>query len=323
MPRGIGKQEPEVLRESLLKSAQDRARMKKRFGFIPLSVLKLSRGGLSHSMFTYQREVPERHTTNYEQTDEKYARLKQVGYQQPVTASMRGIMGGMGSTIMPAELVEFFIKYYAQPGDVYIDPFFGQGVQMQVALRLGLRYIGYDISNEFYKYVSAIKEKIQGGEGVELYLADSRYPERVEDGVGDFCFTSPPYWDTEYYGPEPEQLGREDVSYSEFIESIYEVMLAWRPKFKRSAWIVVNVNDFRKGGHYYAYHADTIALFERAGYILHDTWIIDGLVGGLPKAFAVDFNIHRIAPRTHEYALVFRLEPHTMKGKGNGREADL
>lgn len=326
MPRGVGKQEPAVLRASLVKSAQDRAKLKKRFGFIPLSVLKLARGALSKSMFIYQREMPIRHTTNYEQTREKHERLRAVGYKEKITASMRGIMGGMGSTIMPAELVEFFVKYYAKPGDVYIDPFFGQGVQMQVAVRYGLKYIGYDISDEFCKYVNGVKGKLEEtGEAVlgqvELYHADSRYPDQVGEGVGDFCFTSPPYWDTEYYGPEPEQLGREDVGYDEFIESMYEVMKAWHPKFKRDAWVVVNVNDFRKGGKYYSYHADTIRLFERAGYLLYDTWIIDGLVGGLPKAFAVDFNLHRIAPRTHEYVLVFRLEPYKMStGAGDGRE---
>ena len=44
----------------------------------------------------------------------------------------------------------------------------------------------------------------------------------------------------------------------------------------------------------------------KAGWILHDIWIIDGLIGGLPKAFAVDFNIKKIAPKIHEYAIVLR-----------------
>lgn len=85
-----------------------------------------------------------------------------------------------------------------------------------------------------------------------------------------------------------------------------DVARAWLPKFKSGAWHVVNVNDFRREHKFYPYHADTIQLFTRAGWVLHDSWIVWGLVGGLPRAFAVDFNMKRIAPKIHEYVLVFK-----------------
>lgn len=47
-------------------------------------------------------------------------------------------------------------------------------------------------------------------------------------------------------------------------------------------------------------------LFRAAGWTPHDTWIIDGLVGGMARIWAVDKNARRIAPKVHEYAHVFR-----------------
>jgi DNA modification methylase len=294
---------------SLKKSAELRIEMKRKYGAIPFSILKLSRGFLSRQMFIYQREDPTRNTINYDKSEEKQRRLVEAGFTKPPSASQRGTRSShssYSSTIMPAELVAFFITYYAKAGDLYIDPFFGQGVQMQVAKKLKLDYIGFDVSEEFFAYADRVREKIDNKETkIELHLHDSRDPQAIADHCADFCFTSPPYWDTEYYGPEKEQLGN-GSTYEQFLDSMYEIARAWLKKFKSSAYIVINVNDFRKEGKFYPYHADTISLFVRAGYVLHDIWVIDGLVGGLPKAFAVDFNNKRIAPKVHEYCLVLR-----------------
>lgn len=84
------------------------------------------------------------------------------------------------------------------------------------------------------------------------------------------------------------------------------VARAWRPKFKPGAYVVVNINDFRRDRKFYPYQAHTVALFERAGWTMHDSWIVDGLVGGMSKVFAVNRAKSRVAPKVHEYCLVFR-----------------
>lgn len=290
------------LRESLKQSAANRAAMEKKFGFVPVSVISIHRGELHQRMFHYGRE-------NGKQTS-KGKRAERGG----IYADKRLKISGGGSrtedgqawSVMPAELVAFFVRYYARPGDTYLDPFMGQGVQMQVAKLLGLHYYGYDLSDEFFRYIAAVKGKIDDdATTIQITHGDSRTPDTIPDGIGDFSFHSPPYWDIEFYGEEAGQLGYKQT-YADFLTGMEDVARAWLPKFKAGAWHVVNVNDFRKDGRFYAYHADTIALFQRAGWVLHDTWIIEGLVGGLPKAFAVDFNLKRIAPKVHEYALVFR-----------------
>ncbi len=292
------------LRTGIKQSAANRAAMIGKFGLIPMSILRLSRGAFHKSLFHYSGDVG---ISNVRNNRIKVDRDNQKRSED--AASDRIGVGNQqraGLSIMPAELVEFFIKYYSRPGDVYLDPFMGQGVQMQVAKALGLHYYGYDLSTEFFQYISAVKERIDNGTTViNITHGDSRKPDAIPDGLGDFSFHSPPYWDIEYYGKEQEQLGYQK-SYPEFLDGMEEVAAAWLPKFKPGAWHIVNVNDIRVDGKFYPYHADTIDLFCRAGWELHDIWIIEGLVGGLPKVFGVDFNLKRIAPKVHEYALVFR-----------------
>ena len=297
-PKKPKKQLTKLPDENLKQSAIEREAMLNRFGFIPVSILKISRGRLSSQMFNYQHESDN----------------QRLLVRDPETGVMRSRPGNEfhyssnrpTASIMPAELVQYFIKYYALPGQVYLDPFMGQGVQMQVAKVLGLDYYGYDCCEEYVRYIEGIVQRIDDGETViKANLGDSRKPDKIPDGIGDFSFHSPPYWDIEYYDDSEAQLGY-NQTYDDFLQGMEDVARAWMPKFKPGAFHVVNVNDFRRDGIFYPYHADTIKLFQRAGWQMHDVWVIEGLVGGFPRMFAVNKNKTRIAPKIHEYALVFR-----------------
>lgn len=293
------------LADRLAVSKRSRLDLLERLGTIPVSILKLGRGKLSRTMFSLQHERA-RHA-NAGSAREKLEALRDAGYMKTSTTSTKkNGRGTLNVSIMPAELVEFFVAYYATRGDTYLDPFMGQGVQLQVAHAMGLDYWGYDASREYVSFITQVVAKIDDGQHrIMPFLGDSRDPREIPDGIGDVCFTSPPYWDIEFYGDESAQLGL-GKTYAEFLQGIEAVARAWHPKFKRDAYVVVNVADFRKDKRFYAYSADTIAAFCRAGYTTHDVWIIDGLVGGMARSFAVSFNEKRIAPRVHEYALVFR-----------------
>lgn len=268
------------------------------FGFMPLSVLKMKRGRLDRSMFHIQKEIG-RSTSQS---------VSEARREMPGALRLSGSGGrhnrGVGS-VMAAELVAFFCRYYASEGDVYLDPFFGHGIRMQVAHRCGMHYYGKDASKRFHKYVDAVRKKIDDKTTtISLSLGDSRSADEIDDAIGDFCFTSPPYWNLEHYGDESEQLG--NLSYEQFIDAMSEVAAAWHPKFKAGANVVINVSDFRKDGKFYAYHCDTVRAFESAGYTFNDIWIVEGLVSGLPRVFAGRTNAEfKQAPRVHEYALVF------------------
>ena len=298
----------ESLQENLKQSAANRAAMIKRFGFIPSSVLKLSFGALTNKMYRLQGESSIRAVWNSPAADEKLKVMQKAGYRGKQTASNRKTgRGTKTNNLMSPELVQFFIKYYAAPGQTYCDPFMAHSIQMQVAKMMGLHYYGNDLCEEFYKYALLVKEKIDDKKTkIVACHGDSRFPSKqIPDGVGDFCFTSPPYWDINWYSDDPRQLGL-DKTYPEFLKGMTDVARAWLPKFKQGAICVVNVNDFRKDHVFYSYHSDIIQLFQVAGWAIHDQWIVEGLVGGMARAFGVDFNMQKIAPKAHEYCMVFR-----------------
>lgn len=301
--------------ERVAESRANRRAMLDRFGFIPESVLRLKRGPLSRSMWNYLGEKVGGSIAGASSKERVEGRATEAGRVDAEQRRSMGMLGGYVAettdrtsvSVMAAELVEFFANYYCDPtaGAVYLDPFVGQGVQAQVAAHLGMIYRGQDVCHEYVEWINRMLPKVDGADDVHVVEGDSRSCDWIADGVGDFCFTSPPYWDIEFYGPEAGQLGT-GKTYDEFMTGMAEVWRAWRPKFADGAYVVVNVNDIRRDGAMIPYHADTIAMMLDEGFTMHDTWIVDGMIAGLSKAFAVSHNRRRVVPKVHEYALVFR-----------------
>lgn len=303
------------LQESVEKGQRDRAAVIRRFGFVPTSILRMKRGALSRSLFdqSSERGTALRGSSSTRRIDLlKSAEAKAKAEQRRSLGMFGCVSEYQGNdretrTTLAAELVDFFVKFYARPGATYLDPFMGRGVPMQTALLRGLNYLGMDASAESIEYAKAVlsRYELSDGQRVEVVRGDSRDPSWVDDGIGEFCFTSPPYWDTEYYGPEPEQLGT-GKSYGEFLDGMREVFAAWAPKFKRGAFVAINVNDLRREGRFIPYHVDVLQLMRETGYEPHDIWIVEGLIAGLPRAFAVTHLLRRYAPKVHEYVLIAR-----------------
>lgn len=314
--------------DRLAESATRRAHFLDLFGFMPLSVLHLKRGALSRRMF----HLPRERTMGSARVSRDLADT--LGGKQKKSMEdrvARGIIvgGGAGTlhslgksgtlkvsvSIMAPELPEFVLKYYSTPHHdpplTYGDPFAGQGVQMQCAFYLGFNYAGMDASNDYVQYSHALIPRLQA-DSSDVHLSvthgDSRFPgDAIPDESCDVGFTSPPYWDIEYYGDEAYQLGVEHHGdYDGFMRSMRDVYAAWLPKFKQGAFFAVNVNDIRRDGRFIAYHADTMRALEDAGWIVHDLWIIEGLVAGMPKVFAAQHNERMVAPKVHEYLIIAR-----------------
>lgn len=298
------KLDKETERKRLLEGKDRSEKLKKYFGFMPLSVLRLKNVRVtSKDLFNYQHETGKNSTVHHAKSIEKGNKNFEMSTWQG-----KGIGRGKDTfSIMPAELVDFFIKYYAKKGDLYFDPFAGQGIQLQVSNIRGIDYIGYDICKEYVDYISAFIPKLTKNCNIlEIKHADSKKV-HLEDNSVDFCFTSPPYWDIEIYDDNPEQLGI-NKTYEEFLVGMKDVAKELLRVFKPEGYCVININDFRKGGKFYAYHADVIRIYEEAGWKLYDLWILDEIVSGLVKIFACGFNSKKMAPKIHEYALVFRKE---------------
>ena len=54
-------------------------------------------------------------------------------------------------TCKPLEFVEHNLAHVCQPGDTVFDPFLGSGTTAIAAKHLGLKYIGFEINEEYFK----------------------------------------------------------------------------------------------------------------------------------------------------------------------------
>ncbi len=71
------------------------------------------------------------------------------------------------SAAFPRELPDWFMRLFTDEGDVVLDPFIGSGTTALVALELRRRFIGIELSTEYYK------------------LADSSVATRVSEAIAD------------------------------------------------------------------------------------------------------------------------------------------
>ena len=61
------------------------------------------------------------------------------------------------SAVFPHDLAEFFIGLMTTPGDLVLDPFAGSGTSLEVAKRLGRRYLGVEIDE---KHAADARERL-------------------------------------------------------------------------------------------------------------------------------------------------------------------
>jgi len=188
---------------------------------------------------------------------------------------------------------------------------------MQIVWEAGRNYIGYDISENYIELNRQAAAIIQGeadesqlwfdemkpAATIELYCRDNCSCHLADDSI-DFTFTSPPYWDLEFYGDEPEQLGW-GKTYEQFLQGMRAMIAEQKRVLKPGRFCVINVNDFRKGGRFYTYHADVLELGESVGFEIFDIIILEW-PNAIRAAFASQVETSFIMPKKHEYLLVFR-----------------
>jgi len=174
-------------------------------------------------------------------------------------------------------------------------------------------YIGYDVSKEFMAFNREVKEQITG-KGKQLAMFSpkatitlreqtSEHLEEKDESI-DMCFTSPPYFDIEYYGDEPEQLGY-NKEYGDFLQGIRSVINECYRVLKIGKYCIFNVNDFRKEGIFYPYHCEIVKLFQNVGFHLHDIIIVKW-ASSIGACFASQIESRKITSKAHEFLIVGR-----------------
>lgn len=216
-----------------------------------------------------------------------------------------GCPSGALSTF-PQMIGRSLVLLYTEPGNVVFDPFAGHNSRMELCVRVGRHYVGCDLSREFMVFNRRRAKQLHRelpGIQIELHEGDSRKVP-VADASADFTITSPPYYDIEYYGDEPEQLGKAD-SYRSFLRSLRRVMRENYRVLRPGSFAAWFVNDFRRKGVFHLYHTDTIRLMRSVGFVVHDILIVD-LGRTMRDCFTNQVIATKILPKRHEYGLIFR-----------------
>lgn len=223
--------------------------------------------------------------------------------------NVRGKQGGL-STFPPA-LAHRITMFYSEEGETILDPMAGHNSRMQIVNESNRHYIGYDVSKDFIAFNKLVRDEILGV-GKQNLLFENKYTITLHEQSSqkmneannsiDLVFTSPPYWDIEFYGEEPEQLGYHKT-YEQFLLGIKDVLAESYRVLKTNRYCAFNINDFRKNGTFYDYHADIMRLMKEVGFSLHDCIIIKWK-SAIGACFASQIESRKICAKSHEYLIV-------------------
>lgn len=299
--------------EDLKLSREERLRINKKYGDIPISMVSVdfSKNALMPTIERTQNFVAEEMWKGHEDYLKWSKREKDA-----FTVSGKNVRGkGKGLSIFPYDLAKQVILFYSDEGDIIFDPCAGHITRMWVTYMSNRSYIGYDVSKEFYELNCKIRDTLLGigsqeklldinnGCSIDLVLHSS-IKVNLGDRSMDLIFTSPPYWDIEFYGDESGQLGY-NKTYKGFLQGLEMVFSESFRVLKQHKYAVFNINDFRKDGTLYDFHNDVIKIGRKVGFDLHDIRIVNWK-NSIASVFASQVEDRKVSGKAHEYLVVFK-----------------
>lgn len=154
-------------------------------------------------------------------------------------------------------------KKYCRSGYVVLDPCSGWGgrtLGLASCLFNNITYITTDPNTRTYNGLLKLKEFLRLGDNFQYNNLPFEQLELADESV-DFCFTSPPYFDTERYSDEETQSYKAHNSYELWRENFLYVLLdkVYRA-LKPNRYCLLNVGKVR-----YPIDADIIDWLEERG----------------------------------------------------------
>lgn len=254
--------------------------MKEKYGYLPTSVWHLKKGS------ELRQRVGEMH-----------------GALKPRRSKDAKYLPGLRHSSFNPDLAKRILEYWSNEGDVIVDPFAGHSTRMLVTAMHKRIYIGYEVGREAYQ---SLEEQAAGSNGlapVILHNEDGCAMSLLEDGVADFIFTCPPFWNIETYEDAEGELSH-CRTYEEFLGRLQEASNSCFRVLKAGKYMAWVVADFRKNG-FKVLHRDVLGLFQRSGFV---PW--DLVINVLDSPFAYcqigKCERNRYTSKTHEYVVVVK-----------------
>jgi len=212
-----------------------------------------------------------------------------------------------GTSIFDPVLCELVYRWFCPPGGTVLDPFAGGSVRGLVASKLGLQYVGLDLSARQCAANEQQAEVICGEADprpVWIVGDAANLDTLVGDMEADLVFSCPPYGDLEVYSEDPADLSTMD--WPDFLR-VYRLIIGRAvARLRENRFACFVVGDFRdKQGFYCNFPGETVAAFQDAGARLYNEAVLVTAVGSLPIRVGKQFASGRKLGKTHQNVLVF------------------
>lgn len=292
--------------DSLKESREKRRAVIEKYGDVPLSVWTPN---------IMARDVIKYKERNVTKITEKHHKASKADYDKRLykefSTSGRNVRGKTkGVSTFPPDLSRRILNFYSEENEIVVDPFAGHNSRMQTTYEMNRHYIGYDVSVDFMKFNREVREHLLKtnrlfSKRTTIHLHEKSSEEMTEkDEYADLIFTSPPYYNIEWYGDEKEQLGK-SKTYEEFLERMLTIVKECYRVLKTDKFCVFNINDFRTKNKFFTYHCDIVDLFRKAGFVIWDIVIV-WWGTSIAACFASQVEERKVTAKSHEYLVVGR-----------------
>lgn len=207
-----------------------------------------------------------------------------------------------GTSVFDPVLCEIMYRWFTKENDSIYDPFAGGSVRGIVASKVKRKYLGVDLRES-----QILHNKVQATELCKTHkptwLCGSSNEVHL-DGMFDFIFTCPPYYDLEQYSDDDKDLSNMTP---EKFDVVYDQILSRSIKhLKDNRFAAIVVGDVRdKNGNYRGLHHKTVSIFERNGCSFYnDLILLQEPATAAMRAFNY-MNASRKIAKCHQNVLVF------------------
>lgn len=201
---------------------------------------------------------------------------------------------------------ELCYSWWCPPGGTILDPFAGGSVRGIVASVMGMRYMGFDISQtQIDANKAQLTEENTGDYKPKWVCGDSREVLETKAPQADFVFSCPPYGDLEKYSDDPKDIS--NMTYGEFREAYEDIIGKACGKLKEDRFACFVVGNFRGDkGVMRDFVGDTIRCFRKAGLAYFNDIVLVNSVGSAAMRANTSFiRGHRKVVKVHQNVLVF------------------
>ena len=258
-----------------------RLAMTERIGFVPLSIWQ----------------------PNWEDVKKLKDLVGDAGDTRHLVGKKMQLLGSKYTTsIFNPHLAQMILSAYCPSNARVYDAFAGGGTRGFIATAMGHKYTGVEIRADEVERILRKQDELVTH--FDIHVADSQYYP-IEEGVYDFSYSCPPYYDLEVYSTIIGDMSNVET-YAEFLTMLKRSLQVTYNGLKPGAlcvWVVGNFRD--KRGNLVHFNGDTVKLGQEIGFVLHDELIFWG-AAGVAAQRAGQFVANRRSVRVHEYIIVFK-----------------